>query len=222
MPAVGGIDVAHVDLRPDPERENEAVAWLDPAERERLDRFRIPRPRREYALCRAALRAGLCERLDCANDDLSFGYHEHGKPFALVRGRAVPASFNVSHSTPHGLIGLAAQGRLGIDVEARRADRDFDGIAGVVFGPQERATVAVAWGEDKIRLFYRLWTLKEAVIKALGTGFSLNPSGFEVPSIMLHGADSGRLRCPRVPADTWQLACLADTRFAAAIAWEDG
>ena len=160
------------------------------------------------------------------NDRLSFGFHEHGKPFALVEGRAAAIGFNVSHSAPHGLIVFASQGRpqgrIGIDVEVLRADRDFDGIAGTVFGPEERAAVAAAWGEDKVRLFYRLWALKEALIKALGTGFSLDPSGFEVPSDMVRGVDRGTFHFPREPADTWRLACFGDARFAAALAHEVG
>ena len=219
-----GIDVIHVDLRPDPDCEKEAAAWLDRAETERLRRFRITRPRRNFALCRAALRANLCDRLDCTNDRLSFGYHEHGKPFARVQGRASPLSFNVSHSAPHGLIAFASRGRprgrIGVDAETFRPDRDFDGIAGMVFGPDERAALAAAWGNDKVRLFYRLWTLKEALIKALGTGFSLGPARFEVPAAMVHGVDSGEFRFPHVPADRWRLVSLPDTRFAAAIAYE--
>ena len=190
---IDGIDVIHVDLRPDRDREEEATAWLDRAETERLRRFRIARPRREFALCRAALRANLCNLLDCTNDRLSFGLHEHGKPFALVEGRAVPLGFNVSHSAPHGLIAFASQGRpqsrIGADAEVSRRDRDFDGIAGRVFGPEERAALAAAWGDDKIRLFYRLWTLKEALIKALGHRFL--PRSFPLRGPVEHGSRGG-------------------------------
>ena len=221
---VDGISIVHVDLRPDPDREEAAAAWLDRTENDRLHRFRIERPRRDFALCRAALRANLCNLLGCTNDRLSFAYRRHGKPFALVDGRPASLGFNVSHSAPHGLIAFAparAPTRwIGVDAEVRRADRDFDGIAERVYGPGERVALASAWGEDKVGLFYRLWTLKEALIKALGTGFSLNPSGFEVPPAMIREADTGTLRIEREPDRTWQLACLGDTGFAAAIAYE--
>ena len=217
---IDGIDLVHVDLRPDPERERKAAAWLDRAEKERLRRLQIERPRREFALCRAALRANLCRLLDCPNDRLSFGVHEHGKPFARVGGEAASVSFNVSHSAPHGLIAFASRGRVGVDAEVRRTGRDFDGIARRVFGAEEQATLAAAWGDGKVRLFYRLWTMKEALIKALGTGFSLHPSGFEVPSTMVRGADSGTFLFPHRPADRWRLEYLDDTRFAAALAHE--
>jgi len=222
--AIGDIDVIHVDLSPDPDREGVASAWLDRTENDRLHRFRVERPRRDFALCRAALRASLCQRLECANDRLSFEYRDHGKPFALVDGRPAPLGFNVSHSAPHGLIALTPAGspgrRIGVDAEVRRPDRNFDGIAQRVYGPGERAALATARGEDRVRLFYRLWTLKEAIIKGLGTGFSLSPSRFEVPPAMIDGADSGTLRIAQEPDRTWRLTCLSDAGFAAAIACE--
>ena len=59
-----------------------------------------------------------------------------------------------------------------------------------------------------------------ALIKALGTGFSLHPSRFEVPSNMIHGVESGEFRFPHAPADRWQLTCLPAAGYSAAIAWE--
>ena len=222
--AADRVRIIHVDLAPDAENETEAVRWLDPREKERLHRFRIDRPRREFALCRAALRANLCELLGCTNERLSFGFGEHGKPFALVDGEAASTSFNLSHSAGHGLIAFAARGRpgnrIGVDAEVRRPDRDFDGIGERVFGAEERAALSAARGEDKVRLFYRLWTLKEALIKALGTGFSLSPSRFEVPPAMIGETDSGVFRFPHLPAHRWRLEYLDDGRFAAALACE--
>ena len=90
-----------------------------------------------------------------------------------------------------------------------------------MFSGGERAALAAS-ADDKVRLFYRLWALKEALIKALGTGFSLHPSRFEVPSNMIHAVESEGFRFPHAPADRWQLACLPAAGFAAAIAYEIG
>ena len=70
-----------------------------------------------------------------------------------------------------------------------------------------------------MRLFYRLWSLKEALIKALGTGFSLNPTRFEVPGPVLDGARSSDFRFPHSPESRWRLHDLGEPRFAAALAW---
>ncbi len=214
-----GALVLHVDLRPDEGRERRALSLLDDEERCRRDRFVVKGARRRFSLCRAALRINLCERLQCANEELSFGYLEHGKPFAKVNGARSSISFNVSHSGSNGLIGFAEHDGLGVDLEERAPDRNFDGIGSSVYGPAEQRALTAATGTRKADLFYRLWSLKEALIKALGTGFSLNPSRFEVPAAMLGGIRSSVFRFPHAPSDRWRLMDLGEPRFAAAMAY---
>ena len=214
-----GVDIVHVDLMPDPDRETRAFALLDDQERARSRRFLSVRARRQFVLCRAALRVILSERLGCSNRQLSFGYLEHGKPFARVDGRRAAIGFNVSHSGGHGLIAIAESEWLGVDVEERVPSRDFEGIGSLVYGPTERQSLAHAKGNDKVHLFFRLWSMKEALIKALGTGFSLGPSRFEVPGPMLQGGRTSLFRFPHAPSDVWKLLDLGEPRFAAALAY---
>ena len=214
-----GALVLHVDLRPDEGREKRALSLLDDDERRRWDRFVVQGAGRRFSLCRAALRINLAERLGCTNDELSFGYLEHGKPFAKVNGTRSAVSFNVSHSGSNGLIGFAEHEGLGVDLEERAPDRNFDGIGSSVYGPAEQRALTAAKGYRKTDLFYRLWSLKEALIKALGTGFSLNPSRFEVPAALLGGARSSVFRFPHAPSDRWWLMDLGEPRFAAAMAY---
>ena len=216
---VDGATILHVDLTPDAEREARALSLLDDDEEARWRRFLSERARREYALSRAALRVSLCDRLGCEGRALSFGYGEHGKPFARIDGAYVEIGFNVSHSGRHGLIALAAHDGIGIDVEERVAQRDLEGIGGLVYGPAERRSLAIATGDDKVHLFYRLWSMKEALIKAIGAGFSLSPSRFEIPEAMLRGDRSGSFRFRHAPESEWRLLDLGEPRFAAALAY---
>ena len=216
---VDGADVLHVDLTPDPEREAFAFALLDDEEKARWRRFVVERAKRQFSLCRGALRIQLSQRLGCSNRALSFDYLEHGKPVVRVNGHRATIGFNVSHSGRHGLIALAEHEWLGVDLEERRPERDFDGIGSKVYGPTERRLLSAAAGMQKVDLFFRLWSLKEALIKALGTGFSLNPSRFEVPEAMLHGLRSSEFRFPHAPANAWRVFDLGEPRFAAALAW---
>lgn len=171
-------------------------------------------------LCRAALRSLLCAQLGCSNERLSFGAADGGKPFALVDGGPVGVGFNVSHSGHHGLIALAPSGRIGVDVEDRSPRRDLDRLSEAVFGPNEQAELAAASGDDRTRLFFRLWTLKEAVLKAAGTGLSFGVSSFEIPEALRSGGSRGVLRLPRISEAPWQLTAIDDQRFAAAVAQE--
>lgn len=218
---VGEIQVIHVDLTPHEAREQHALEWLDKEELARWQRYLPDRPRREFALCRAVLRYSLCRRLGCENKQLSIVAATHGKPHALVNGLPAPTSFNVSHSGYHGLIAFAqGQQRLGVDVEARSRRRDFDGIAEMVFGPNERAEIASANGLAKARLFFRFWTLKEALVKAFGTGLSIDLTAFEIPPDIRHGAEKSIFRFPGQDRTLWELQDLSTNGYAAAIAAE--
>jgi len=217
---VGSAVVLHIDLAPDAAREAAALTWLDEEKQSRRQRFRHDGARRRFALCRAALRAILCSHLGCPNQQLAFGASHHGKPHALVNGQPAPIGFNVSHGSAHGLIAFAAEGRLGVDVEERSPARDFDGLIGSVMGPDERAELTLARGNHRLHLFYHLWTVKEALMKALGTGLSPDVSGFEIPLAMRRGKKTSIFRFPHIPTVRWWLEDLGNEHFAAAIAHE--
>lgn len=214
------IDLVEVDLAADAQREAAAVAWLDASERERWKRLKGDRGRREFALCRAVLRLHLGRRLDCPNERLAFGAHRHGKPFAIVNGSPVPYGFNVSHGGAHGLIAFAAGASTGVDVEERSPRRDLEGMAARFCGPTEREALATVEEQKKTNLFYRLWTLKEALVKALGSGFACDPAAFEVPPGVLQGARSGTICLHPGRAQYWRLTDIGETRFSAAVAYE--
>ena len=214
------MDVVHVDLAPRPDREAAALGWLDEEERSRRDRYLHDGRRRQYTLCRAALRAVLCRQIGCGNEVLSFGESARGKPHALLRGAPAPVSFSVSHSGVHGLIAVAREGRIGVDLEERAGGRNLDALMAAVLTPDERAELAATNGFHRTRLFYRLWTIKEALVKALGTGLPFDLAAFEVPPAMRRGVRAGAFRFPHLPGTTWWVENLGTEDFAAAVAHE--
>ena len=216
----GGAEVLHVDLTPQAVHERAALAWLSEDEKARWGNFHLDHPRREFALCRAAVRVTLCRELTCSNDELTFEEGEHGKPSAHVRGQPASIRFSVSHSGRHGLIALAARGRVGVDVEPRDARRNLDVLVGEALTPSEQSRLARAGANRKRQLFFRLWTMKEALIKALGKGFSLDISEFEIPPSMWNGQRACEFRFPHLPEVRWRLENLGNREFAAAIAHE--
>ena len=217
---VGSAKVLHVDLAADSEREWSSLACLDEGELSRWRRFEYSGPRRQFVLSRAALRAVLCRELACRTDELAFEVSTHGKPFAMVRDQPSGIEFSVSHAGEHGLIAFAREGRLGVDIEDRATRRRLDLLVEAALGAEERAEVASKRGAGQLDLFLRLWTMKEALMKACGEGFRLDATTFEIPRPMRHGEASGALQLPELPDVTWHLEDLGDERFAAAIAHE--
>ena len=212
--------VLHVDLAPSTAREAEAIAWLNDEERGRYEKYLYDGPRRRFALCRAALRAVLCDKLGCGNEQLAFGAFEFGKPFALLHGEMAPISFNVSHSGDHGLVAYAQEGWLGVDVEERVARSDLDGLIESALSPVEQAEFAAAGEHARFHEFLKLWTIKESLIKAVGLGISISMSELVVPAEMRQGAKGGVFQLPQMPEVSWRLEDLGAESFAAAVAHE--
>lgn len=94
---------------------------------------------------------------------------EHGKPYAPdLHG----IEFNLSHSGQHALIAIARDQPIGIDIEAQGRRRSIDDIAERFFAPAESKALRAVPEATRDAAFLRLWTGKEAVLKALGEGIS--------------------------------------------------
>lgn len=215
-----GVTVLRVELGSDADREADAVAILDEEERERWRRYPYAGPRRQFALCRAALRAALCEELRCGNEQLAFPTTEDGKPWATLKGAPAPVSFSVSHSGRVGLIAFAPEGRLGVDVEEFAPRRNLELLMDGVLGEAEKAEIAPRQGAAQVRSFFRLWTMKEALLKAHGKGLLIDATTFEIPPAVRQGAARGHVQLPQLPGVTLQVEDLGTEGFAAALARE--
>lgn len=164
---VAGVDVWDVALdAPHPGAER----LLDAAERARAARFVFERDRRRFVAGRAALRAVLGGYLGRDPAALAFALGPHGKP-ALPGGP--PFSFSNSHGRALCAVGLDRE--VGVDLEAVREVPDAEGIARSVFTAEERAAWRSAGGGSAA--FLRLWTHKEAALKALGLGLGALDGG---------------------------------------------
>ena len=103
--------------------------------------------------------------------------------------------FNVSHSEDFALLGVSAKRTLGVDVESRRHRLRRDELAERFFFTAEQRVYAALPESLKFPAFYRIWTCKEAYIKAIGTGLAFPLGKFTVsahpeePPGLLHVAD---------------------------------
>ncbi|MGH9476402.1 MAG: 4'-phosphopantetheinyl transferase family protein [Terriglobales bacterium] len=141
-------------------------AWLSGQERTRAHRYLNPAHGERYMAAHAHLRWLLALELGCDPAELKFWRGAHGKPELAGCG----PRFNLSHSGMLGLVGLHPSIELGVDVEAERA-RNFSGLAQHFFTPGEQAWLARQ--QDTAHAFARLWTCKEAWMKADGRGLAV-------------------------------------------------
>ena len=81
---------------------------------------------------------------------------------------------SIAHSADLIACALSDSRRLGVDLERRGArKRDLAEVAGATLHPLELAEMARLPAPARQDFFLRLWTLKEALAKALGEGLSL-------------------------------------------------
>ncbi|MFW3473310.1 4'-phosphopantetheinyl transferase family protein [Streptomyces microflavus] len=88
-------------------------------------------------------------------------------------GGGPPLHFSLAHS--RGLIAVAVAPRvIGVDVERLPSPETVEACARALH-PGEQAELAAAPPGERRAHFGRLWTRKEAYLKALGTGLSRHP-----------------------------------------------
>lgn len=146
---------------------------LTPDEAERHERIRPPESRREFLLGRALVRTTLSRYAEVAPGDWRFRTVGRGRPEIAAPEDAPPLRFNLSHS--RGLAGcvVARELDVGLDVEHVERPLDLDRFARRFYSPRERALLATVAGDARKQLFFAIWTLKEAYLKARGIGVAL-------------------------------------------------
>jgi 4'-phosphopantetheinyl transferase len=157
-----------------------AADVLSPDETARAARFLVEPARRTFVLSRGALRTVLGRSVDIRPKEIRFEYGPRGKPSLAGGPGNGRLRFNVAHSGDLALIALAEGREVGVDLELARDQEDLDEIAGRFFATAEQELLRRTTPKERLRTFYRIWTCKEAVLKAGGMGIT---SGLQLPDV---------------------------------------
>ncbi len=183
---------------------------LNAEERERADKIRQPGAAFDFAAAHALLRHAL--RSDYANPAPEFELGAFGKPRLLAGG----LRFSITHTRGLVACAICQIGDIGVDAEPAGPVADALLIARNHFAQAEQELLAAAPTGTQNRDFLKIWTLKEAVIKATGLGLQLDSGSFEVgldpPQLLRAGPELQPLR-------QWALAlCAHEAGFQLALA----
>jgi 4'-phosphopantetheinyl transferase len=179
----------------------ERLALLDDAERRRAARFHFARDAQRWSAAHVALREVLSAHCGRAAASLRFAAQADGKPYLELP--EAPA-FNLSHSDGLALIAVGGTLPLGVDIEAIRPVPEMAGVAESHFAEDERRVLFDLPERDRLDAFYRIWTRKEAYVKATGVGIGPALAKF---SVTVDAADVRLLRDEHAPDATtrWSL-----------------
>ena len=199
------IDVWLVDLSDEAVLAHD-MALLSDSEQTRFRRFISLRAGREFASTRIALRRILGSRLGLAPEQVALSTRA-GKPF--IEG-APRCCFNVTHASGLAAIAVHEAIEVGVDLEHRGS---FDNVA--LLSQSVCSSLERAWCKTDdasttyAERFARLWTGKEAALKATSHGFAIPPDQIDLSTSATAGG--GRIELPSALAPEHGVALLWQT-----------
>ncbi len=177
----GEVHIWRLNLALAPGRLAGLGAALEAGESERADRFVFSKDRDRFVAARGLLREVLAGYTGLGPNRIRFAYGANGKPrWEAPSPGSAALDFNLSHSSALALLAVSRGGPVGIDVEEVRPGYADEGIAERFFSPGEAASLRAIASGRRDESFFRVWTRKEAVVKALGEGLASSLTRFSV------------------------------------------
>jgi 4'-phosphopantetheinyl transferase len=150
--------------------------------------------------------------LGCTPAEVRLRHAPDGRPELAGGGLQI----SIAHTRGLGALAVHASYAVGVDVERMAALSDLPGLADVALSARETAWVLHAGSAERARRFLTLWTLKEAVVKAAGTGLD-DPRSVEVLDAAA-GSAVHPGRCRHAEADWRAMPLRAPAGYVAALA----
>ena len=145
-------------------------ALLSPVERARYAGFQRQADRSQFLLAHTMKRLALAKLSGVPARSLEFVADKRGKPH--LSGPLGTLAFSMSHGGAAAAVAVASATMIGIDIES--CDRHIRQEALLaVMAEQEQVDVAALAKADRGRQIMRLWTAREAMMKALGLGLAM-------------------------------------------------
>ncbi|PJI09255.1 MULTISPECIES: 4'-phosphopantetheinyl transferase family protein [Clostridium] len=143
-------------------------------------------------------------------DKIQLKYNKWGKPELMNNSRI---HFNISHSSEWVIVGIAAK-PIGVDIQ--KIDKIDLSIAKSCFSKDENEYILSLPSDEQKDAFFKLWTLKEAFIKAKGMGLYMPLDSFTIKMLnnkpVLHSDKNEKcqLSVQRVENDYYMSACVLE------------
>ncbi|QRX82721.1 4'-phosphopantetheinyl transferase superfamily protein [Glaciimonas sp. PAMC28666] len=200
------------NLRRINEGASHLLALLSPAEKARRLRFRHAADQQRFMVGRALTRLAIASQLSCAAQEISIVITTSGKP--KLDPNPASLAFSIAHSGDLVVLALVAEGTVGVDVEQVTSEVAPDLMMPMVCSRLESDGVkSLPSHRQQVKRLLSLWTLKEAYLKATGTGLATDPRevvfGFDAqgqPALL--GPPRGELCCQFT--DRWGFIVMPD------------
>jgi 4'-phosphopantetheinyl transferase len=209
---------AYPDDLLDEEAEQACALLLSDDEKERWRGFKFDRHRREYLATHALARIALSQYRGIPPQAWRFQMNAYGKPSVAPE---CGLHFNLSNALSLVVCLISEGAQVGVDVESRARSASIAEVGPRMFSTQEMAQFESLPEVEKPERAIRLWTLKEAYVKARGMGLALPLNEF---SFLFEDAKSIRMEMDRTLDDSpsrWRFCLLQHAAHCIALVAEN-
>ncbi|MFK0572859.1 4'-phosphopantetheinyl transferase family protein [Endozoicomonas sp.] len=158
-------------------RPDESIKLLSPEELTQLAKITLPKSKARFLAGRSFIKHTLAQYLEIPAGDVRIETATYGKPYQQHQPNLF---FNLSHTGNWFALAISRHGEIGIDIETHKPRKNLSSMAQQVFTKAEQRWFKALTGKEQEAMFYSLWSLKEAILKAEGIGLNLamNQLGF--------------------------------------------
>lgn len=179
----------------------ELYSTLSESEQAKAATFRLATDRTVFIIRRGLLRQILGETFTIQPSLIRFSTSPVGKPYLEYPDNS-GIFFNLSHSGNQIVFAFSKYPDTGIDIERIRTVEGIDRLARNYFSAEEYGVIINLPGWAKNRAFVKIWSIKEALIKATGCPLEHGLVAFDV-------AGQYRLNHFEVPfRDNMNITCI--------------
>lgn len=159
------------------ESPEDSAGLLDESEKERYRRFRFDADRLRFLHGRSILKKHASRLLEADPNEMMISFNPHGKPLFSNQ----PLKFSITHSGNVTAVAFSHTTEIGLDSECIREIDDISGLSLRFFSDAENQYLSGLSDKEVLKEnFFRVWSAKEAYVKAAGTGLSTVLSDFSV------------------------------------------
>ena len=177
-------------------------------ERKRASCLRQGGDKLRFMASRILLRRILSLYLSCPAERLSFSTGAHGKPALSPEETKKKSSpeiqFNLSHSGRLVALAFSTSSPLGIDIENTRRNIRAETLVRRFFHPDEYLEFLKLDSAARQDFLLRRWTVREAFLKGIGSGFSMSPASFYVEETS-HPSSLFRIKKSQEDYSSWRI-----------------
>ncbi len=170
-----------------------------------MARFKTPELRSRHTVFTGTLLSLIAEYTNDIPENIELQITDSGKPYLLPDHAGDCLQFSLADSNGLAIYGFAKDGPIGVDLEEVVPLPDWQDMADVCLSSFEKEWISQLAAEVQESVFLRIWTIKEAYLKAIGTGLSVAPATIEVENNQPEGYRIRRVDEPHDSIRNWKI-----------------